>query len=400
MTNLDYLYDKDAAKEYFGKDYFVDKKLNFRIIERGTVLPHKHMHVNGKWTWGFGGLVDSKGEFVKTSFVRYGAGAAYTSTDTVQYIPRVAVYLGVFLSNWGHNITDNFRRLWFLAGEVFKTYFKDCPIVYVPWEGLGSFASLPNFKRLLEILDIDVNRLLPIHYPTQFENVILPDESYFFGANGKPTFFTNEYRETVDRVRNFALKNRTPTAEKKIYYFYGLRQVGEERIAEYFKSKGYSIVRPEKLTTDEQLNILINAESFASTLGACSHNSLFLRDGIETIFIPRAAKRFTTGRQDLIEQMRKSDSTYIDSSLSVFEQVNAMYCFIVSRQLKEFFGDKFDGYAEEDFKIFLVYLKIATIEKFKVKEAALQYYAPILQDFLVQLKAREDLLQAYGATIN
>lgn len=45
MTNLDYLYNPEAARKSFGKNHFADKKLHFRIIERGTVLPHKNMYV-------------------------------------------------------------------------------------------------------------------------------------------------------------------------------------------------------------------------------------------------------------------------------------------------------------------------------------------------------------------
>ena len=48
VTNLDYLYNKAAAaQDVFNKNRFIDKKLHFRIIEHGTILPHKHMYVNG-----------------------------------------------------------------------------------------------------------------------------------------------------------------------------------------------------------------------------------------------------------------------------------------------------------------------------------------------------------------
>jgi len=128
---------------------------------------------------------------------------------------------------------------------------------------------------LLEILGVDVGKIRPITQPTRFDKIILFDRSF------SASYFTKEYRETMDIVRNFALKNQTPTASKKIYYFYGRNQVGEERLAEYFKSKGYEIVLPEKLTLDEQLNLLINCESFAYTVGSCAHNSGFLHDKTE-----------------------------------------------------------------------------------------------------------------------
>ena len=42
MINLDYLYNPDAAKNILNKNYFVDKKLGFKIIEKGTILPHRN----------------------------------------------------------------------------------------------------------------------------------------------------------------------------------------------------------------------------------------------------------------------------------------------------------------------------------------------------------------------
>ena len=139
MTNIDYLYNKDAAKDVFNKNYFVDKKLHFQIIERGTILPHKHMYVNGQWTWGFGGIVDNKNNYISSSFTMSGGGAAYTPTEEIQHSAETVVYLGLFFPVWGHAIGDNIRRLWFLKSRVFKGYFKNCKLVYIPWGG-GVFS--------------------------------------------------------------------------------------------------------------------------------------------------------------------------------------------------------------------------------------------------------------------
>ena len=135
MINLDYLYKPDAAKNITGKNYFVDKKLHFRIIERGTILPHKHIYVNGQWTWGFGGIVDEKNNFVKESFVTGDGGGAYTTGEEIQYVTTTVVYLGLLYPVWGHAITDNLRRFWFLKSDVFKSYFKNSPLLYIPWGG-------------------------------------------------------------------------------------------------------------------------------------------------------------------------------------------------------------------------------------------------------------------------
>ena len=386
MTNLNYLYNPDAVKDIFHKNYFVDKKLGFRVIERGTVLPHK---VNpGKFNWGKGGIVDSEGEYIRGTHVSAGVGESYTPhPQDIKYSSETVIYLGLFINTWGHAITDNVRRLWFLKSDRFNREFKNCPLICLPWKG-EPLEQHKNFRRLLEILEVDVDRLRQIKQPTRFDKIILPDEMFYCDKT-----FTAEYRETIDRVRHFALKNRTPTSSKKIYYFYGRNQIGEERLAKYFVSKGYAVFQPEFLTTDEQLNLLINAESFASTLGSCSHNSLFLRDNAEAIFIPRSAIIFTQ-YQAAIDQVHPVKATYIDSSFSVFNVRHDLYCFVISGQLKSFFGDKFDGYTDEDFNNFLQYLNFAVNNGRDFNPKEVQGYGTALDEFLAQLQRHEGLIAA------
>lgn len=79
MINLDYLYDSAAAKSFSDKKRFIDKKLGFQVIERGTILPYKKT-IDGKGTadyWGFGGIVDNEGKFIKSSHVACGFGSYY-----------------------------------------------------------------------------------------------------------------------------------------------------------------------------------------------------------------------------------------------------------------------------------------------------------------------------------
>lgn len=341
---LHYLYEKDTAKNFFGKNYFSNRELGFQVIEHGTILPHKDVYVDGKWTWGKGGIVDGAGNYIDNSFVHSGfGGKPYPLPKSIQKSNETVIYLGLFYPVWGHAITDNVRRVWFLTSEIFRNEFKNCPIVYVPWE-IPAEPADTNFMRFLEILGVDVERLRKIDTPTRFDKIIMPADSFNCFVFG----FTKEYRKLIERVRNFALKNRTPTSVKKIYYFHGLRQIGEERLAEYFKSKGYEIIRPEKLTLDEQLNILINADNFAAPLGSTSHNTVFMRDDTEAIFI----RRFINFNkyQAALNQIHPMIARYIDSSLSLFGGPYRNYCYIVSKQLRKFFGDKCDTYAEEDFK--------------------------------------------------
>ena len=382
MTNLFYLYNKDANENYFSANRFSDEPLGFKVVEGGMIIPNKRGKISLDW-WGTGGIFNSQGKFVEGSFPTNNPNEEMTTS------PETVVYLGLFAPAWGHSLTTNLQHLWFLQSDAFKTEFKNCRLVYLPWsvskDKHSYISDRKSLTRLLDILEVDVSALQPITRPTRFDKIILPDRSFF--SNGGKKMFTAEYRATIDRIRDFALKNRTPTASKKIYYLYGRHQVGEERLAEYFKSKGYEIIVPENLSLDEQLNVMINTESFASTLGSCSHNSLFLPDGAEAIFIPRSPHVFTAYQQT-IDQVHPLRINYVDSSLSLFGGIHGPNCFIISPQLKKFFGDGFDGYAEDDFRIFLAYARTATDFGFKMNDKALPYYAPIYQDFTAQLSQR------------
>lgn len=394
MINLNYLYNPDAAKPHFEKNYLLDKKLGFSVIEHGTILPYKKT-IDGKTTpdsWGYGGIVDSKGKFITSSHVQQGIGSFYIPPqESVNHSSETVIYLGMFHSTWGHAITDNICRLWFLKSNEFKKQFKNCPLVYLLCTKREMFTlnSYKNFRRLLKLLEVEVDTLRLIEEPTQFDKIILPDRAFhLYGMIN----FTNEYRETIDCIKRFALKNRTPIAEKKIYYFHGVRQTGEERLAEYFKSKGYTIISPEKLTLDEQLNWLINCESFASTMGSCAHNSVFLRDGRETIFIPRGADSFRNIFQRTLNQIYSLNANYVDSTLTLFSRWYTDILYIISPQLKRFFGDKWRGYDEEDLKNFLQYVKNHMMNGHVIDPSIKEYYEPILSNFMAQLKRREDLI--------
>lgn len=104
MANLDYLYNPDAVKDKFDRNYFVDKKLGFSVIERGTVLPHKNTAPPGQWSWGAGGIVDSQGEYIKGSHVASSVGESYTPPPTASgTAPKRSSILGC-LTTYGDTL--------------------------------------------------------------------------------------------------------------------------------------------------------------------------------------------------------------------------------------------------------------------------------------------------------
>ena len=176
MINCDYLYNKDFMNSTRPQSHFSNKKLHFRIIENGIILPHKNL----PGTCGFGGVVDNTGNYIEESFVHTGIGGAYTPNEEIIESPASVIYLGMFVHIWGHCLTDGIKRTWFLNSDVYNKYFKNYPIVYIPmWGGI-----IPNFAQILKILEIDVGFLNAIVRPVRFRNIIIPDVAFFSQFTG------------------------------------------------------------------------------------------------------------------------------------------------------------------------------------------------------------------------
>ena len=146
MINYDGLYNKDYFGDKLNENHFSNQKLHFKIIENGTILPHKDLP--GLGLNGFGGIVDANGSFVARSFVHMGTGDAYTPNEKVLQSPDTVIYLGMLFNVWGHCLTDNLKRIWFLKSDTYKRFFSKCPIVYTPMRGGGrKFCKVaPNFR--------------------------------------------------------------------------------------------------------------------------------------------------------------------------------------------------------------------------------------------------------------
>ena len=403
LTNYDGLYKKNYYGEKLFENHFSDKKLGFQVIEGGIILPQEwDLHGGGS-----GGIIDAEGNFIERSSVHAGFGYSYPAPE-VEESDETVIYFGMLIHVWGHCLTDDIKRVWFLKSEIFRQDFKNCPVVYVP----SFYGIVPNLARLLEILEIKVENLREIKNPTKFKKIILPDESFFLDKGAlqnyhctiegsknnfqgfEYSFFTQEYFDTVEQVRHFAKKNFTPLAQKKFFLYSGKMQCGEEYLSEYFSAKGYEEINPAELTLDEQLNIFANCESFASVVGSISHNIIFLQDKTQTILIPRRASSWNV-YQAALDQLQDLEIFYIDSSMSIYaKSQDGPFCYIISEQLQKFFdGEVSDKYNEQNFYTFLIYSKLSREKGYRVNLRDEKYFGDLIADFMKNLKQNSNFLK-------
>lgn len=134
MINYEGLYRRETYEKAFSANPLFDKELHFRVIENGTILPHKFLNMEKTKNWGVGGIVDAEGKFVKESFVVTNRGEAYIPESEIPHFDTTVIYLTMYFPVWGHIITDEIKHVWFLKTDAYKKYFSSCPIVINPWD--------------------------------------------------------------------------------------------------------------------------------------------------------------------------------------------------------------------------------------------------------------------------
>lgn len=126
--NLQYIADtrtKLYLQKEEGKSHLYDKPLECLDIEHGIVLPSKDWTQEGLL---YGGVCDSKGNFVEESGFREGGNLPYSyDEDDVVCKDESVLFIGFFLNCYGHGITDHIKKLWFLETQEYKNLIAQNP---------------------------------------------------------------------------------------------------------------------------------------------------------------------------------------------------------------------------------------------------------------------------------
>lgn len=331
-----FLYSEAYYAEDLDREYYAEKPLGIRRYRNAFILPTRSGLADE------GGLVREDGAFVDGTGLHQGLGGKYPfDQKKAARSGETVIFLGTLCPIWGHCLTDDLRRLWFLFSDEYREKYASCRIAYIP---MKNFSLTGNFAELLSVLGIPYDSFRPITRVTQFKEVILPDECFFVGE-GRKRFFTREFRELTDRIRAYAQSHARRTGCEKIYLTYSHykkgKQVGEEKLEEFFREKGYRVLAPEKYSFKEQLNLLWNCKEFASTIGSCSHNVIFLKEGTRVTLIPRAY--YLTEYQMALNQVYGLRLSFADASASLFVDRRAPWSgpwyFFVSPELLRCFND-------------------------------------------------------------
>lgn len=295
-------------------------KLSCRTIDCAYVLPSKDLWIGGKC---LGGVVTPEDEFVRSSAWHEGVccdSYKFNHGDAIQD-ESVAIYMGFFTSTWGHAITDNLKKLWFLETERCENLTsKNAKFIYLTHDN----APLPDYaKRLFLLAGCDISQWHHVTQLTRFSQIVVPDNSFVMDDTEIPghgeRYFTEEYVDVVNRIKNAVRslgisehsgKLYFSRTGKKIWY-----EIGEKSIEREFRKLGYEIIHPEEYSVEEQIGMLMRCSSFAATEGSISHNSLFCEPTAKVTILRKVND--VNKYQMAVNAVTGADVTYIDVHRSI-----------------------------------------------------------------------------------
>ena len=237
-------------------------------------------------------------------------------------IDEPVLFIGTLHGCWGHCLTDDLRRLWFLpslSGEEYR-HFRLAYMTLIEGEELP-----PNLLQIFKLLGLDLHDAIRIDRPTEVGKCVVPDVGYVSANAGfswgypshGPLLPTRGFDGIFDCVVRRAVSKRVEHPARKVYFSRtrcSRWDYGEEVIERAFASRGFEIIHPESLSLVGMLKILDETAVFASTEGSCSHNAVFLRKGTRAIIIRKSSS--VNWYQMMINFMRELDVTFVRSAWS------------------------------------------------------------------------------------
>jgi len=222
------------------------------------------------------------------------------------------VFGGVIFGHFGHEILDGMTRLWHYA----RHHDDGLKRVFVLQPGASSTHAEKFFK--LAGVNYEILR-----GPTQFTEIIVPDEAYHTGEGGNKIWL-----EWFDYLKEKAGKSQEP---KKIYLtrtqWPANDGVGEEYFEVFFSRQRYEVIAPEKLPLNEQIKLISSATHIATTMGTMAHMLAFARPEADITILLRSPSSMMPA-QLIINKLRGFTWRMIDGTRNPLPTGQSNGCFL------------------------------------------------------------------------
>lgn len=375
MNNYKYM-DKiflDEIKEMDSIDLKLKKKLFIEKIDNGCIYPR------GKDSEG--GVVDSNGNFVKSSkvdaYLKHDCFGGKQNKGIINnnYSKLKVIYFGNFWKHWGHFLIDSLSRLWIFLYDEYSDY----KICYTGHEFDGIY------KEFLELFGLSLDRFIHIDQAEKFKEILVPECSHMPGI-----YYTDEWKKIFDKVIANALKkcdeekinkhsNKIVFSRKNFLKFGKAPfEVGESNVIKFFSKNGYEVICPEKYSLIEQISIINNSDEIVSISGTLAHTLIFAKDGTKLIQLKKYPE--VNYRQIEINQCRNLDVYNLDVHISPFLVRNGgPFVYDINRNVINY---------AKDFNLKIG--NISIIKNFLLRKIYILYYLFVYLCFVKIVQRREN----------
>ncbi len=296
--------------------FYKKKELEVKSYSNSYILPY-NLLANPN----IGGVTTGDGSFVNDSTLQeWDDLTAYEfNQNTMGCVERNAIYIGVIMSIFGHTITDNLKKLWFLQSEEGKRLLEgETDILCVSF--MAQQLPLQVFE-ILQYAGVDIKRLKIIDKPTKYGRIYVPENSLIskeIKKNVGEKYYTVYFRNTVLHILN-TIPKVSITGVDKLFLsrtaFRSRRDYGEKRIERLFSKAGYRIVYPEKHPFIEQVAMMQYAKEIVSTEGSISHMAMFSKPNTRWVILKKID--WENPYQLCINEMTELDVVYLDANHSI-----------------------------------------------------------------------------------
>lgn len=271
----------------------------FTIIGRD---PSQHPEIPGHIrTFTLGCLHDSAGRRIDLSQRKGGLfGDTVLAIDPPQLEAPAAIerrrgrtlYLGHFLTQYGHFITEFLSRLWPVKDAAEFDHIVVLPFVF----GHGVYRPRRFHRYLTGLLGLPLARLEILRAPVGFDEVVVPEQLWVINGH-----VNSHLRELYARIRDPHIEAQTAG---RIFLSRATTPGGRlgngREVEEVFASFGFSVLHPQELGIARQLRLYANCEIMAGLSGSGMHNCLFARDGTTIIDVGDKRARTRSVRMQLM----------------------------------------------------------------------------------------------------
>lgn len=283
--------------------------LGYKVYDQAIILPTS----DDMWPMK-GGLRDKYDNWVEDAVAWYNEDTTPINKNCVAYRNENVIYLGSLTSIYGHTFTDDISKVWYIL--LHKEKLNKIRVVYSAyWKD----NVIPNhLLAFFELLGLDFREFENVKQITRFKSVEIPEKAFVRHRdnNGYCRIHTvmNDVYNLI--INNSVNKNQLDMVfPKKIYLtrtklnVNGYRDFGEEKLEQVFMEEGFTIIRPENYSIDEQISLMQHCEVLASTEGSISHNSIFLNKSAKQIVLKKGdwLNRYQVG----LSMLRGNETVFI-----------------------------------------------------------------------------------------